>query len=211
MQRTVYVQLRQNWQWFAMTSNSGLIPASDVPSSEFIASTAIVEADVILGSGVKVWHHAQVRIGAIIGDNVTIGKSCFIDEHVNIGERSKIQNGAQIFAPAVIGKGVFIGPLVVLTNDIYPRAVAPDGTLLGANDWSPVGCVVEEGAAIGAGAVIICTRVGSWALVGAGSVVTNPVEPHALVVGNPARQIGWVCFCGLRLVGACSTCGWRTP
>jgi acetyltransferase-like isoleucine patch superfamily enzyme len=194
-----------------MASDSRFIPATEVPPSEFIASTAIVEADVIFGSGVKVWHHAQVRIGATIGDNVTIGKGSFIDEHVSIGERSKIQNGAQIYAPAVIGNGVFIGPLVVLTNDIYPRAVAPDGTLLGANDWTPVGCVVEEGAAIGAGAVIICTRIGSWALVGAGSVVTSPVEPHALVVGNPARQIGWVCFCGLRLVGACSTCGWRTP
>lgn len=194
-----------------MASDSGATPETEVPPSVFLASTAIVEPGVVFGSGVKVWHHAQVRVGATIGDDVIIGKGCFIDEHVSIGERSKIQNGSQVYAPAVVGKGVFIGPMVVLTNDLHPRAVAPDGTLLGANDWTPVGCVVEEGAAIGAGSVIVCTRIGSWALVGAGSVVTRPVEPHALVVGNPAKQIGWVCFCGLRLEGACSVCGWKTP
>lgn len=177
----------------------------------FIASTAVVETDVILGFGVKIWHHTQVRTGAVIGDNTIIGKGCFIDEHVIVGDQSKIQNGSQIYAPAVIGKGVFIGPLVVLTNDLHPRAMAPDGTLLGNTDWTATGCFVDEGAAIGAGSIVVCTRIGSWALVGAGSVVTKPVDSHALVVGNPARQIGWVCFCGVRLNGICPTCGWRTP
>lgn len=194
-----------------MASGNGLTPAADTPHLESVASTAIIEADVTLGNGVKVWHHTQVRTGATIGDNTIIGKDCFIDEYVTVGEQSKIQNGSQIYAPAVIGKGVFIGPLVVLTNDRHPRAVAPDGTLLGVDGWTPIGCVVEEGAAIGAGSVIVCTSVGAWALVGAGSVVTRPVEPHALVVGNPAKQIGWVCICGLRLEGVCSTCGWRAP
>ena len=194
-----------------MAKGTRLTPTSNNASPVMIAPTAIIEADVNFGSGVKVWHYVQIRTGATIGDDVIIGKGCFIDEHVDIGQRTKIQNGSQIYAPAVIGKGVFIGPLVVLTNDLHPRAVAPDGALLKPGDWQPVGCVVEEGAAIGAQAVIVSTRIGPWALVGAGSVVTRPVAAHALVVGNPARQIGWVCFCGLRLDGKCSTCGWEAP
>lgn len=177
----------------------------------FVASTAIVEDGAQLGRGVKVWHFSQVRRGAAIGDNTVIGKGCFIDEFVPIGEGSKIQNGSEIYAPASIGNGVFVGPHVVLTNDLHPRAIASDGSVLGASDWQATGCRIDEGAAIGAGSLIVCTSVGAWALVGAGSVVTRPVAPHALVVGVPARQVGWVCYCGERLEGACQKCGWRTP
>jgi UDP-2-acetamido-3-amino-2,3-dideoxy-glucuronate N-acetyltransferase len=194
-----------------MDSDSSRTSPADAPPTSFIAPTAIVEVDVFVGSRVKIWHNVQVRAGARIGDDAIIGTGCFIDANVVVGDRSKIQNGSQIYAPAIVGAGVFIGPLVVLTNDVYPRAVTPNGNQLGADDWNPVGCVVEDGASIGAGTVVICTQIGSWALVGAGSVVSRPVEPHALVVGNPARQIGWVCFCGLRLEGVCSTCGWRSP
>lgn len=194
-----------------MASGTGLGPTAEAFPDAFIAPTALVELDVTLGSGVRIWHFTQVRTGADIGDNTIIGKGCFIDEYVVIGDRSKIQNGSQIYAPAVIGTGVFIGPLVVLTNDLHPRAVAPDGTPLGPTDWTVTGCFVDEGASIGAGSMVVCTRVGSWALVGAGSVVTSPVQSHALVIGNPARQIGWVCFCGLRIDDVCSKCGWRTP
>ncbi|MHB1087484.1 MAG: acyltransferase [Acidimicrobiales bacterium] len=177
----------------------------------FVAPTAIVEDGALLGRGVKVWHYTQVRRGATIGDNTIIGKGCFIDEFVPVGEGSKIQNGSEIYAPASIGRGVFVGPHVVLTNDLHPRAVTSDGVVLGADDWHAAGCRIEEGAALGAGSVIVCTSVGAWALVGAGSVVTRPVAPHALVVGNPARQVGWVCYCAQRVEGECQTCGWRAP
>jgi acetyltransferase-like isoleucine patch superfamily enzyme len=179
--------------------------------SAFVASTAVIEDGVRLGRGVKVWHFSQVRTGATIGDNTIIGKGCFIDEFVPIGEGSKIQNGSEIYAPASIGGGVFIGPHVVLTNDLHPRAVSRDGTVLGAADWHATGCRIDDGASLGAGSVIVCTSVGAWALVGAGSVVTRPVAPHALVVGNPARQIGWVCYCAERTEDECQTCGWRVP
>jgi UDP-2-acetamido-3-amino-2,3-dideoxy-glucuronate N-acetyltransferase len=178
---------------------------------QFVASTAIIETEVTLGVGVKVWHHTQIRTGVIIGAHTVIGKDCFIDEYVVVGERSKIQNGSQIYAPAVIQSGVFIGPHVVLTNDRHPRAISQTGDSLGVKDWMAIGCVVEEGAAVGAGAVVVCTKIGAWALVGAGSVVTKPVLPHALVVGNPARQIGWVCYCGSRNERKCPECGWGTP
>jgi acetyltransferase-like isoleucine patch superfamily enzyme len=180
-------------------------------NSVFVASTAIVEEGAVLGVGVKVWHFTQVRRGATIGNDTIIGKACFIDEFVVIGEGSKIQNGSEIYAPSSIDRGVFVGPHVVLTNDLHPRAMAQDGSTIGAEDWTATGCVIEEGAAIGAGSVIVCTSVGAWALVGAGSVVTRPVPPHALVVGNPARQIGWACFCGSRVEGVCSSCGWSSP
>ncbi|MBU6494868.1 MAG: N-acetyltransferase [Acidobacteria bacterium] len=191
-----------------MTDVNSVAPIPEMSKSRFVASTAIVEDGVHLGLGVKVWHFTQIREGAIVGDNTIIGKSCFIDENVRIGDNSKIQNGAEIYAPAVVGKGVFIGPHVVLTNDLHPRAIAKDGRVLGASDWTSTGCTIGEGAAIGAGSVIVCTTVGDWALVGAGSVVTRVVPSHAQVVGNPAKQIGWVCFCGKRTTDMCQQCGW---
>lgn len=177
----------------------------------FVAPTALIEEGASLQNGIKVWHFTQIRSGASIGRNVTIGKGCFIDEDVEIGEGSKIQNGSEIYAPSAIGDGVFIGPHVILTNDLRPRAIRKDGAVLGPRDWTAIGCNIDRGASIGAGSVIVCTSVGAWALVGAGSVVTEPVLPHALVVGNPARQIGWVCFCGVRVYGACEECGWELP
>lgn len=194
-----------------MAEDRGSTEVVGATVATFVAATAVIEDGAQLGRGVKVWHFSQVRKGASVGDNTIIGKGCFIDEFVPIGEGSKIQNGSEIYAPATIGKGVFVGPHVVLTNDLHPRAVAPDGTGLGASDWNATGCHIDDGAALGARSVIVCTSVGAWALVGAGSVVTRPVAPHALVVGNPARQIGWVCYCGRRLEGECQKCGWRTP
>jgi len=176
-----------------------------------VAPTAIVEDGASLGKGVQIWNFSQVRSGASLGDGTVLGKDCFVDAGVVIGERCKIQNGSQIYAPAILHDGVFVGPRVVLTNDRYPRAISPTGALLGADDWQAIGCVLEEGCAVGAASVIICTTVGAWATVGAGSVVTHSVKPHALVVGNPARQIGWVCFCGRRADGLCAVCGWIAP
>ena len=173
-----------------------------------VASTAIVEEGVTIGTGAKIWHHAQIRAGASIGVDAVIGKGCFVDAGVVVGDRSKIQNGAQLYSPAYLEDGVFVGPLVILTNDKYPRAIAPDGNLVGAAGWTQSGCTLKHGASVGAGSVVICTTIGAWALVAASSVVTKPVAAHSLVRGNPATHVGWVCYCGVPVNEQCSRCGW---
>ena len=149
----------------------------------------MVEDGVIVGPGTAIWDVATVRVGAQVGASCIIGRSAFIDAGVIVGDRCKIQNNALVFAPAVLGDGVFVGPAAILTNDRHPRAVNPDGSLKLAHDWEPAGILVDDGASIGAGSIVIAgTRVGSWALVAAGAVVTADVPPHALMAGVPARQ-----------------------
>lgn len=177
-------------------------------SSPMVAPTAIVESGAQIADGARIWHHAHVRSEAVIGPQVILGEGVFVDTGVVVGACAKVQNGAQLFAPAIVGEGVFIGPGAILTNDIYPRAIDAIGTMLGAADWNRIGCRIERGASLGAASTIVCTEVGEWALVGAGSVVVKPVPPHALVVGVPARRIGWVCYCGKRCAKECATCGW---
>lgn len=143
---------------------------------------------------------SQVREHAELGANVVIGRGAYIGAGVSVGANSKIQNGAQVFEPAEIGRGVFIGPCAILTNDRFPRAVSPSMKQKTARDWESVGVRVLDGASIGAGAICVAPiTIGKWAVVAAGSVVIHDVPDHALVVGNPARQIGWVGRAGVRL------------
>lgn len=166
-----------------------------------IADNATVSDRASIGMNVRVWDLAHVREGAIIGENSIVGRGAYIGVGVSIGANSKIQNDALIYEPAILGHGVFIGPAVVLTNDTYPRAINPDGTLKSASDWSPTGVTIDEGAAIGARAVCVApVHVGRWATVAAGAVVTKDVLDFALVAGVPARQIGWVGKSGHTLV-----------
>ena len=165
-----------------------------------ISDDAQVASDVTIGDGTQVWNLVQIREGARIGVECVIGRGAYIGIGVRLGDRCKIQNNALVYDPAVIGDGVFIGPGAILTNDRLPRAISPSGELKRADDWDPVGVTIDTGASIGARAVCVApVRIGAWAMVAAGSVVVRDVPDHALVAGNPARQIGWVGRDGRRM------------
>ena len=158
-----------------------------------IEPSADVAPSAIVAPSARVWHLAQVREDARIGEETIVGRGAYIGEGVGVGARCKIQNYALVYEPASLADGVFVGPAAVLTNDHAPRAINADGTLKSASDWDRVGVTVERGAAIGARAVCVApVRIGAWASVGAGAVVTSDVAPYALVVGVPARRVGWV-------------------
>jgi len=153
----------------------------------------LISASANIASSAKIWGFTQIRDNVIVGNNTIIGSYVYLDSNVSIGNNCKIQNRALIYDPAKIHDGVFIGPGVILTNDKNPRAISTSGELKSKDDWVKVGVEILEGASIGAGATCIApVTVGKWALVGAGSVVLKNVKDFALVVGNPARQVGWV-------------------
>lgn len=166
-----------------------------------IHPTADVSEHAEVGDGTQVWHQVQIREGARVGRGCILGKGVYVDCHVQIGDHCKLQNGACIYQGVILEDGVFVGPGAVLTNDRLPRAINPDGSLKRAIDWQAGRILVKYGASLGAGCVILPDVViGAFALVGAGAVVTRDVPDHGLVVGIPARLIGYVCRCGQRLL-----------
>ncbi len=170
--------------------------------SIFIHDTADVSKKAVIGEGTKVWNLAQIREGAHIGKNCIIGKNVYVDSDVKIGSGVKIQNNVSVYHGVTVEDDVFLGPSMTFTNDMYPRAFN--------SDWEVTDTLVKKGASIGANATIVCgTTLGEYSMIGSGSVVVHDVPAHALVVGNPAKQIGWVCKCGFRLNDdkVCTKCG----
>lgn len=186
-----------------------------------IHPTADVSDSAEIGQGSRIWHQAQVREEAAIGQECILGKGVFVDAGVRVGDRCKLQNGVSVFHGFDLEDGVFVGPGAMLLNDKNPRAINPDGTLKRDSDWTVSSGLVAYGAAVGGGAVVLPgVRIGRFALVGSGSVVTRDVPDHAIVAGNPARLRGFACACGLPLpihpasdrevVLRCPTCGQET-
>jgi UDP-2-acetamido-3-amino-2,3-dideoxy-glucuronate N-acetyltransferase len=165
-----------------------------------IHPSSVVSPLAAIGDGTQIWLFCQIREGARIGNDCILGKGVYVDSGVVIGDKVKIQNNVSLYFGVTIEDGVFVGPHVCFTNDRVPRAVHPDGSLKGAEQWTVQKTLVKTGAALGANATIVCgVTIGRWAIVAAGSVVTGDVPDHALVMGNPARVVGWVCACGERV------------
>lgn len=156
-----------------------------------IHPTAEVSPKAVLGEGTSIWNNCQVRENAIIGKNCILSKDVYIDQGVVIGNGVKIQNGVSVYQGVLVEDGAFLGPHCVFTNDFRPRSFN--------TSWKITSTKVCTGASIGAGAIIVCgTELGRYSMVGAGAVVTKSVPEHGLVVGNPARLVGYVCKCGER-------------
>lgn len=165
-----------------------------------ILPSADIDEGAQIGEGTTVWHLAQVRAGAVVGQGCVIGRGAYVGDGATVGNNCKVQNYALVYEPAVLEDGVFIGPAAVLTNDEYPRAVNPDGSPKDTGDWRAVGVSIGRGASVGARVVCIApVTVGAWAMLAAGAVVTADVPAHALMVGVPARRVGWVGEAGVPL------------
>lgn len=167
----------------------------------FIHPTAVIEENVQVGADTRVWMNVQIRPDVRIGTNCNIGRNAYIENGARIGNNCKIHNNTMLFSTVELEEGVFIGPGAILTNDKTPRAVNVDGTYKDADDWHAGHIHIARGASVGAGAIVVTDlTIGAWAMIAAGAVVTKNVPAHALVVGVPARIVGYVCKCGERLI-----------
>lgn len=162
--------------------------------------SALVESTAV-GAGTRIWAFAHVLKGARIGGHCNVGDHCFVEGGARVGNNVTIKNGVAIWDGVIVRDNVFIGPFAVFTNDLAPRSPRfPAAAQRYASKGWLSRTVVEEGASIGASATILCgLHIGRFAMIGAGSVVTRAVPAYALMVGIPARQVGWVCECGTRL------------
>jgi UDP-2-acetamido-3-amino-2,3-dideoxy-glucuronate N-acetyltransferase len=159
----------------------------------FAHETAVVDSPCEIGKGTKIWHFSHVMPNSTMGENCNIGQNVVVSPDVVLGKNVKVQNNVSLYTGVVCEDDVFIGPSVVFTNISNPRSA-----VIRRDQYLKT--LIEKGASIGANATVICgNNIGQFALIGAGAVVTKNVLPHALVVGNPARQIGWVGEYGHRL------------
>lgn len=163
------------------------------PPSYFAHPTAVIDDGCVIGSGVKIWHFSHVMKGATIGEKCNIGQNVVVSPQVIMGKNVRVQNNVSLYEGVICEDDVFLGPSMVFTNIINPRSAVSR-----KDEFRKT--LVRKGASIGANATIVCgNEIGSFAFVGAGAVVTKPVPPYALVVGNPARQVGWMSEYGHRL------------
>ena len=177
-----------------------------MPKPVFVHPTAIVDEGAQVGEGTKIWHWVHVSSGARIGANCALGQNVFVSGRAVIGSNVRLQNNVSVYDDVTLEDDVFCGPSMVFTNVINPRAHVP-------RKDEYLATLVRRGASIGANATVVCGHtVGRYAFIGAGAVVAADVPDYALMVGVPARRIGWVCQCGVRLPGgaghaACASCG----
>lgn len=173
-------------------------------ASYYVHPSAVVDEGAQIGAGSKVWHFAHVMGGAVIGESCVVGQGCYI-ANVVIGRGVRIQNHVSVYDGVTLEDDVFCGPSCVFTNVINPRSAVQR-----KDEYLPTR--VRRGASIGANATIVCgATIGAYAFIGAGAVVRGDVPDRALMVGVPARRIGWMCDCGVRLpeteAATCSECG----
>lgn len=174
----------------------------------FVHESSYIDDDVEIGEGTKIWHFCHIQRGARIGKRCSLGQNVNVSNHVKVGDGCKLQNNVSLYEGVELENDVFCGPSCVFTNDLTPRAKYPKGSA------GYKKTLIKEGASIGANATVVCGHtVGKWALIGAGAVVASDVPDHALMLGVPAQQRGWVCECGqvLRQTGnsdyRCPDCG----
>lgn len=170
----------------------------------FVHDSSYIDAGVKIGKNTKIWYFCHIQSGAQIGANCSLGQNVNVSNNVKIGNNCKIQNNVSLYEGVILEDGVFCGPSCVFTNDLTPRAEFPK------RHSKYKKTIVHHGASIGANATIVCGHsIGSFALIGAGALVSDDVPNHALMLGLPAVQKGWVCTCGniLKSDLACSECG----
>jgi UDP-2-acetamido-3-amino-2,3-dideoxy-glucuronate N-acetyltransferase len=174
-------------------SNNDLVMDSGVPNGVMVHPHGLCETDHV-GAGTRIWAFAHVLAGAEVGRNCNICDHAYVEGGVTIGNRVTVKNGVMLFDGVIIEDDVFLGPGVLFTNDLRPRSASKRSR----EDFLPT--LVQVGATLGAGVVVVCgLTIGAHAFVGAGAVVTRDVPANGLVVGNPARLVGWACECGAKL------------
>jgi UDP-2-acetamido-3-amino-2,3-dideoxy-glucuronate N-acetyltransferase len=160
----------------------------------FAHDTAVIDEGCTIGADTKIWHFSHIMPDCVIGNSCNIGQNVVVMPNVVLGNNVKVQNNVSIYTGVVCEDDVFLGPSMVFTNVINPRSA-----ILRKDEYRKT--IVRKGASIGANATVVCgNEIGQYAMIGAGAVITKPVKPYALVVGNPAKQIGWVSEYGHRLV-----------
>ncbi|HEY7684171.1 MAG TPA: acyltransferase [Gemmatimonadales bacterium] len=175
-------------------------------SDYFVHESSFVDPGAIIGTGTKVWHFCHVMAGAVIGERCTLGQNVVVMPGTHLGDNVKVQNNVSIYEGVTLDDNVFCGPSAVFTNVNNPRSHV-------SRRHEFQSTRVRRGATIGANATIVCgVTVGEYAFIGAGAVVTSDVPAHGLMVGVPARRVGWMCQCGERLqlshrAASCGTCG----
>lgn len=163
------------------------------PFNYYKHTTAVIDDGCFIGDGTKIWHFTHLMKGCTIGTNCIIGQNVFIGNNVVLGNNVKVQNNVSIYSGTICASDVFIGPSLVFTNVINPRSAVER-----KNEFKNT--IINKGASIGANATIVCGNdLGKYCMIGAGSVVTKPIKAYALVVGNPARQCGWISEYGQKL------------